>query len=202
MVAMLQPTLSQRIPFVLLLVAFLALAASGQTRKPGSKSASPAQLSVAPDFALESLYGETVHLSDFRGKVVLLYFWATWVGPCKIEMPWFVELQNQQGSQGLQIVAISLDEDASPADVAEFADSVHANYPILIGNEVVAKAYGGVPAMPMTFFIARDGNVVDKIVGLKSKAEIEDAIKKALNPAPPMNQAPAPESAPAPQPHR
>jgi thiol-disulfide isomerase/thioredoxin len=202
MLAMRQPAFSLRIPFVPLLVTFLALAASGQAQKPGSKSAPSAPLSAAPDFALQSIYGETVHLSDFRGKVVLLYFWATWCAPCKIEMPWFVELQNQYGPEGLQIVGISLDEDASPADVAEFADSMRANYPILIGNEIVSKAYGGVPVLPMAFFIAREGKVVDKIIGIKSKAEIGDAIKKALNPGSPTNQAPASENAPAPQPQR
>jgi len=108
-----QPAFSRQIPFVLLVIALLTLATSGQAQKPASKSALPAQLNAAPDFALESLLGETVHLSDFRGKIVLLYFWATWCGPCKIEMPWFVELQNQHGPQGLQIVAISLDDDAS-----------------------------------------------------------------------------------------
>jgi peroxiredoxin len=197
-----QPAFYLRIPFVPLLVAFLALAASGQAQKPGPKSPSSTPLSVAPDFALQSIYGETVRLSDFRGKVVLLYFWATWCSPCKIEMPWFVELQNQYGPQGLQVVGISLDEDASSADVAEFADSVRANYPILMGNETVSKAYGGVPALPMAFFIGRDGKVVEKIVGLKGKTEIEDAIKRALNPRPPANQAPVPENAPAPQPQR
>ena len=197
-----QPAFSRQIPFVLLVIALLTLATSGQAQKPASKSALPAQLNAAPDFALESLLGETVHLSDFRGKIVLLYFWATWCGPCKIEMPWFVELQNQHGPQGLQIVAISLDDDASPADIAEFADSLHANYPILIGNEEVSKAYGGVPLMPMAFMIARDGKVADKIIGLRSRTEIEDTIKKALNPASTTNQAATRENAPAPQPQR
>jgi peroxiredoxin len=202
MVVMRQRAFYLRIPFVLLLVGFLALAASGQAQKPGSKSLSPARPSAAPDFALQSIYGETVRLSDLRGKVVLLYFWATWCAPCKIEMPWFVELQNQYGPQGLQIVGISLDEETSPAEVAEFADSMRANYPILLGNETVSKAYGGVPVMPMAFFIARDGKVVEKIIGLKGKGEIEDAIKKALNPGPPTNQTSAPENAPAAQPQR
>jgi thiol-disulfide isomerase/thioredoxin len=202
MVAIRQLAFSLRIHLVLPLIACLALAASGQTQQSGSASASRARLSLAPDFALESLYGETVRLSDFHGKVVLLYFWATWCAPCKIEMPWFVELQNQYGPRGLQIVAIALDEDASPADVAEFADSVHANYPILIGNEIVSKAYGGVPLMPMAFFIARDGKVVEKIIGLKGKAEIEDSIKKALDTRHATSQASASENTPASQPQR
>src|SRR5271155_5628159 len=75
---------------------------------------------VAPDFTLQSLDGKTVRLSDFRGKPVVLNFWATWCGPCKIEMPWFVDLQRQYGSQGLQIVGVALD-DASKEDNGKFA---------------------------------------------------------------------------------
>jgi cytochrome c biogenesis protein CcmG/thiol:disulfide interchange protein DsbE len=116
-------------------------------------------------------------------------------------MPWFVELQNQYGPQGLQVVGICLDEDASQAEVAEFADSVRANYPILIGNQKVADAYGGVPALPESFFISRDGKIVDKTIGLKDEAEIEDGIKRALNPAPTRRPS-SPGNTPAPQPQR
>lgn len=135
---------------------------------------------VAPDFALESLDGKSVRLSDLRGKAVLLNFWATWCVPCKIEMPWFVELQQQYGAQGLQIVGVAMD-DASKEDIAKFAKNMGVNYPILIGKEAVGDEYGGVPALPETFFIGRDGKIVDKIMGLKGKAEIEDDIKKALD---------------------
>ena len=154
---------------------------------------------VAPDFSLESLEGKTMRLSDFRGKAVLLNFWATWCGPCKIEMPWFVELQQKYGSQGLQVVGVAMD-DASKEDIAKFAQDMGVNYPVLIGKEAVGDSYGGIPALPETFFIGRDGKVVDKILGLRGKAEIEDAIKKALNTQPTATQARAPqpsEAAPA-----
>jgi thiol-disulfide isomerase/thioredoxin len=137
----------------------------------------------APDFALTSLDGTTMRLSDFRGKAVLLNFWATWCGPCKIEMPWFVDLQKEYGSQGLQIVGVAMD-DASKEDIAKFAKDMGVNYPILIGKESVGDAYGGVPALPESFFIGRDGKIVDKIIGLEGKADIEEAIKKALNTRP------------------
>jgi thiol-disulfide isomerase/thioredoxin len=137
----------------------------------------------APDFALVSLDGTTMRLSDFRGKAVLLNFWATWCGPCKIEMPWFVDLQKEYGSQGLQIVGVAMD-DASKEDIAKFAKEMGVNYPILIGKESVGDAYGGVPALPESFFIGRDGKIVDKIIGLEGKADIEEAIKKALNTRP------------------
>jgi peroxiredoxin len=151
------------------------------------------QSTVAPDFSLEALDGKTMRLSDLRGKAVLLNFWATWCGPCKIEMPWFVDLQNQYASQGLQIVGVAMD-DASKEDISKFAKDMGVNYPILIGKDSVGDQYGGVPALPETFLIARDGKIVDKIIGLKGKAEIEDAIKKALNTRPATNQASASEN--------
>jgi thiol-disulfide isomerase/thioredoxin len=135
---------------------------------------------AAPDFTLESLEGGSMRLSDLRGKAVLLNFWATWCGPCKVEMPWFVELQNEYGAQGLQVVGVAMD-DSSKDDIAKFAKEMGVNYPVLIGKEAVGDAYGGVPALPETFFIGRDGKIVDKIIGLRGKAEIEDSIKKALD---------------------
>jgi len=146
------------------------------------------QSGPAPDFSLEALNGKTTKLSDFRGKAVLLNFWATWCGPCKIEMPWFVDLQKEYGSQGLQIVGVAMD-DASKEDIAKFAKDMGVNYPILIGKEAVGDEYGGVPALPESFLIARDGRIVDRIIGLRGKAEIEDAVKKALDTRPATNQA-------------
>src|ERR1700740_1195296 len=175
-----------RNPFALVVVALIAAGMlyfgfhmarrSGPTRRPlGLGYATP-----APDFTLDSLDGKTVKLSDLRGKAVLLNFWATWCTPCKIEMPWFVELQNQYGGQGLQIVGVAMD-DSSKDDIAKFAKDMGVNYPVLIGKEAVGDAYGGVPALPETFFIGRDGKIIDKIMGLRSRSEIEDSIKKALN---------------------
>ncbi|HKD01012.1 MAG TPA: redoxin domain-containing protein [Terriglobales bacterium] len=133
----------------------------------------------APEFALQSLDGQTVHLSDFRGKAVLLNFWATWCEPCKIEMPWFVELQKQYGPEGLQIVGVAMD-DSSQQDISKFARNMGVNYPILIGKEAVGDSYGGLQFLPATFYIDRDGKVVDKIFGLKGRGEIEDNVKKIL----------------------
>ena len=145
----------------------------------------------APDFTLQSLDGKSMSLSDLRGKAVLLNFWATWCSPCKIEMPWFIELQKQYGSQGLQIVGVAMD-DSSKEDIAKFASDMGVNYPVLLGKEAVGEAYGGVPALPESFFIGRDGKIVDKIIGLKGKAEIEDSIKKALDTQAMNSQAAAP----------
>jgi peroxiredoxin len=134
---------------------------------------------MAPDFALESLDGETVRLSDFHGKVVLLNFWATWCGPCKIEMPWFEQLQRQYGPQGLQVIGIAMDG-TGKSEIAEFANNLGVDYLILLGKEDVGDAYGGVQFLPATFYISRDGKVADKVLGLKGRAEIEENVKKAL----------------------
>jgi thiol-disulfide isomerase/thioredoxin len=134
---------------------------------------------AAPDFALQSLDGKTVHLSDFRGKAVLLNFWATWCSPCKIEMPWFVELQKQYGPQGFQIVGVAMD-DASVGDIQDFAKEMGVNYPVLIGKESVGDAYGGVQFLPENFYIDRNGRVVNRAFGLKGRSEIEDDIKRTI----------------------
>jgi peroxiredoxin len=134
---------------------------------------------VAPDFALQSINGKTVRLSDFRGKAVLLNFWATYCAPCRIEMPWFVELQDRYAAEGLQVVGVAMD-DAGPDDIEKFASELGVNYPILVGEETVGNAYGGVQFLPSTFYIGRDGKVVGKVFGLKTKNEIEENIKKTL----------------------
>src|SRR5580693_8492078 len=179
------PSKGSRNPLILVVVALVAALmlyfGYHQARRTGAGSVPRlTQSTVAPDFSLESLDGKTLRLSDLRGKAVLLNFWATWCGPCKIEMPWFVDLQKQYGSQGLQIVGVAMD-DASKEDIGKFAKDMGVNYPILIGKESVGDQYGGVPALPESFLISRDGKIVDKIIGLRGKAEIEDAVKKALD---------------------
>jgi len=151
-----------------------AAVARGGSVKRGEFKGQP-----APDFSLQSLEGKPVRLADYRGKAILLNFWATWCQPCKIEMPWFEELQKQYGPHGLQVVGIAMD-DAGKEEIAKFVKQMGVSYPILIGTESVGDAYGGVQYLPSTFFIDRDGKVVNRVFGLVSRSEIEDDIKLAL----------------------
>jgi thiol-disulfide isomerase/thioredoxin len=183
----------KRNPFALVVVAVVAagmLYFGFHMARRSGPAPGMAKPTAAPDFTLESLNGKSLRLSDLRGKAVLLNFWATWCAPCKIEMPWFVELQSEYGPKGLQIVGVAMD-DSSKEDIAKFAQDMGVNYPVLLGKEAVGEAYGGVPALPESFFIGRDGKIVDKIIGLKGKAEIEDAIRKALNTQPEASPATA-----------
>ena len=99
-------------------------------------------------------------------------------------MPWFADLQNKYGSQGLQVLGVAFDDDASTDELAKFSKDLGVNYPVLVGQEAVENAYGGIPVLPITLYIDRDGKIIDKVFGLKGKGEIEESIKKALGPSP------------------
>lgn len=165
---------------VALVIALMLVVGLRFARRPQQSQVSQMKSDVAPDFALQSLDGKTVHLSDYRGRAVLLNFWATWCGPCKIEMPWFVELQKQYGPVGLQIVGVAMD-DASPKEIADFAKEMGVNYPVLIGKEAVGDEYGGVQFLPESFYIDRNGKILDKAFGLKGRGEIEADIRKIVD---------------------
>lgn len=132
---------------------------------------------VAPGFTLPDARGGQLSLADLRGKVVLLNFWATWCPPCRREIPDFISLQDKYGAQGLQIVGIGTDE---PEKVREYAEENGMNYPVLFGTDDVALKYGGIDAIPTTFLIDRQGKIVTKYVGLRSRGEFEQAIQRLL----------------------
>jgi peroxiredoxin len=134
----------------------------------------------APDFELRSLDGQSVRLSSMRGKPVLLNFWATWCAPCRVEMPWLVQLDQQYRVQGVQIIGLSLDDAGTEKDVATFAKDKGVNYDVLLGNSSVANSYGGVRFMPQSFFIDRDGKITKTTTGLTSQKDLEDGIKALL----------------------
>ncbi|MHB0970758.1 MAG: TlpA disulfide reductase family protein [Thermoanaerobaculia bacterium] len=144
-----------------------------------AEAAASSSLQAAPDFALKDLSGRTVRLSDLRGKVVVLNFWATWCPPCRHEIPWFIDLQKKYGPKGLQVVGVSMDS-ASPADVAEFAKRMGINYTVAMGDSQVAARYGGVRVLPTTFYIGRDGRIIRSVPGLITQSQIEQIVTAAL----------------------
>jgi peroxiredoxin len=134
----------------------------------------------APDFELMDVRtGKAVRLSDYRGKAVLLNFWATWCPPCKEEIPWFIDLQKQYASQGLVVLGVALD-DSGQKEIASFAEQMSMNYPVLLGNDAVSNQYGNVDALPTTFYIGRDGKIVKRVFGLVGPQQVEEYIKAAL----------------------
>ena len=143
-----------------------------------SQASSDGEHPAAPDFSLTDIAGRKLALGNYRGKVVLLDFWATWCGPCRFEIPAFVELQNRYGAQGLAVIGISMDDGPDP--VVEFYRQFKMNYPVAVGNERLGELYGGILGLPTTFLIGRDGRIYAKHVGATDPAVFEDEIKKLL----------------------
>ncbi|MGH9677360.1 MAG: TlpA disulfide reductase family protein [Candidatus Acidiferrum sp.] len=136
----------------------------------------------APDFTLQTLDGKSVKLSDFRGKAVLLNFWATWCAPCKVEMPWLVELYQKYQAQGFEIVGVAQDDSGKDA-ISRFVKEQKVPYTILQGTDPVADAYGGMQFLPASFYIDRNGKIVKTVFGIIGENEIEDNIKLSLGAA-------------------
>ncbi|MBA4320844.1 MAG: alkyl hydroperoxide reductase [Flavobacterium sp.] len=135
---------------------------------------------IAPDFALKSVDGKTVKLSDFKGKVVILDFWATWCGPCKRGIPDLIALKKEFGNKGVEIIGISVDQGNYIEQVKPFVKDMKINYPIVYADSKVASNYGGVENIPTTFVIDKKGNIVSSYVGFTTKETYINDINKAL----------------------
>lgn len=135
---------------------------------------------AAPGFTLTSLDGKKVSLADYKGRPVLVNFWATWCAPCKLEMPWFEQFRQQYKGQGFEILGIA-EDDAGKDEIEKSVKKIGVSYPILLTDGKVAPKYGGVDYLPMSFFIDRNGIVVEETAGLASKDEIEANIKKTIS---------------------
>ena len=135
--------------------------------------------SLAPDFTLRDLNGESFRLSDMKGKVVILDFWATWCPPCRAELPHFQALHREYAGKGLVIVGISLDS-VGAAGVKAFIEANGVRYPILMGDRDVTTSYGGIRSIPTTFVIDREGRIVKKLVGYQSKEVFEGLVRELL----------------------
>ncbi len=169
------------------LLGILSFALAGCAFKPsphsetGSKPLKEtSKRNKAPNFNLKDADGRLVSLADYKGKVVLLNFWATWCGPCKIEIPWFVEFQKTYKDKGFTVIGIAVDDEGWEV-VKPYINAKQVNYPVVVGTQWVDNAYGGIEALPTTFVIDREGRIARTHVGLVSKSDYESDIQQLLD---------------------
>lgn len=159
---------------------------AGSANKLGGGDVSTAP--PAPDVTVKDLDGNDVSLAQYKGKVVLVNFWATWCDPCRIEIPWLIQFQNKYGSRGFTILGMAMDEEGKKV-VQPYVEKERfdvngtptpMNYPIVIGNDSVADKFGGIIGYPTSILISRDGHVVKRITGLISEGELSKTIEGLL----------------------
>lgn len=152
---------------------------SGQLA-PQSQVAHAAAAKSAPDFSLPTVPGgSTVKLSDYKGKVVLVNFWATWCPPCREEIPDFIKVRDSLNAKGFEIIGIAMDEGGAKV-VAPFAKEYGITYPLVLGNQQVTRSYGGIRGIPTSFLVDRDGKIVQKWVGMISEETLTEAVTAVL----------------------
>ena len=162
----------------LVLSAYLARLRWKKSAEP-SRGNATVDLPLAPEFSFTDLSGQKLDLATYRGKVVLLNFWATWCAPCRTETPRFVELQNRYRKQGLQIIGISLDDQTNP--VRAFYEQFTINYPVAIGDANLAERYGGILGLPVSFLIDCDGRIHARHAGETDISLIDQEIMSLLH---------------------
>ncbi len=163
---------------LIILAALAAVSGLAGCGEPAGDELLPEAIN-APDFELDNFAGGKTRLSDYRGKVVLLNFWATWCGPCVAETPDFVDLYRNYRERGLVVLGVSVDQNPR-AVLQPFIRKHKIDYPILLVNQRVAADYGGLTSIPTTFLIDREGMIRNQYVGYRPKSVFEEAIKELL----------------------
>jgi peroxiredoxin len=172
--------MSNRLAAVLALNALFIVGCAKSPRTAEAAVKPDKDRKAAPAFSLKDANGTAVRLADYKGKVVLLDFWATWCGPCKIEIPWFIEFEQTLKDRGFAVLGVSMDEDGWAA-VKPYIEQRKLNYRVLMGNDEVGQLYGGLDALPTTFLIDREGRIARVHVGLEvGKDEFKNEINSLL----------------------
>ncbi|WP_263365287.1 peroxiredoxin family protein [Edaphobacter bradus] len=161
-----------------LLAAALLAAPFSVSAQQAQKPATQPALHNAPDFTRTSLDGKTIRLSSYRGKLVLLNFWATWCGPCIAEIPRFSGWQTKYGPQGLEVIGVSMDDDASP--VKKFVGKQQLTYPVVMGDEHLGELYGGVLGLPISYLISPEGKILARYQGETDLNKMETTLTSLL----------------------
>jgi cytochrome c biogenesis protein CcmG/thiol:disulfide interchange protein DsbE len=174
-------SVTSAISTALLLGCLLTGCSTGPTTVKAASVKSDKDRHAAPDFALKDADGKTVHLADYKGKVVLLDFWATYCGPCRIEIPWFIDLERTRKDKGFAVLGVSMDDNGWE-DVKPFLAEMKVNYRVVIGDDTTAQSYGGVDSIPTAFLIDRQGKIAAIHIGLDGggRKEFEDGVDELL----------------------
>ena len=160
-------------------LALLLASCSRPSSLPTGELKSEGQRKQAPNFSLKDADGNAVNLSDYRGKVVLVNFWATWCGPCEAEIPWFIEFEKKYKDQGFAVLGVSMDDDGWKS-VRPYVASHKINYRVMIGSELVSQQFGEIESLPTSFVLDRAGRIASNHIGLVDKVDYQNEIVKLL----------------------